>query len=140
MGWPGIRASLAAGGGAGGKEAGGEEAEAVEAGGKAGAEFVLRLPGALLRLKSSLLTAEHRVVSCAFLQLGGLGAGLCDIGSAEAAQEALLTVQRAAAAFKVALLRTIVDDKGVRCLLAGGVPGFAAEDDAWRAVSLSRDR
>jgi len=45
-------------------------------------------------------------------------------------------VQRAAAAFKVALLRTIVDDKGVRCLLAGGVPGFAAEDDAWRAVSL----
>ena len=47
MGWPGIRASLAAGGGAGGKEAGGEEAEAVEAGGKAGAEFVLRLPGAV---------------------------------------------------------------------------------------------
>ena len=39
-------------------------------------------------------------------------------------------------AHHAALVRTIVDDKGVRCLLACGLPGFAADDDAYRATTL----
>ena len=54
-----------------------------------------------------------------------------------AAQRAVLAVHSVATALRGAVLRLITDDKGTRFLISCGVPGFAAADDAWRALSIA---
>ena len=40
-------------------------------------------------------------------------------------------------ALRGAVLRLITDDKGTRFLISCGVPGYAAADDAWRALQIA---
>lgn len=74
----------------------------------------------------------------------GIRRGPCDIDDTRAAQLAVLAVHDVAARFRGAICRLITDDKGTRFLLACGVPGFAAQNDAnavslhaWRAVQIA---
>jgi class 3 adenylate cyclase/tetratricopeptide (TPR) repeat protein len=78
------------------------------------------------------IEAEHRQATVAFLRVAGTDA-LLDAhgpaGTAEAFDEVVRTVQRAADEHHVSFLETDIDDDGVRIILVAGAPETAGDDE-----------
>ena len=84
--------------------------------------------------QSGAWVAEHRRLVAVFTRIEGLGATACEVQRTDAAHATVCAVQRGVERHGGSITRLICDDKGVRFLIAFGLPGQAHDDDERRAV------
>jgi hypothetical protein len=84
-----------------------------------------------------LWVSEHRKLVTIFLKVLHLGPTPCEVAELDTVHRAVSAVQEAAIKHCGTVTRLICDDKGVRFLIAFGLPGQSSEDDERRAVLCS---
>ena len=89
--------------------------------------------------QSGAWVSEHRKLVSIFMKILGLGPKPCDVEDLQQIHQVVRAVQMAIHKFDGTITRLICDDKGVRFLIAFGLPGHLHEDDERRAVLASLD-
>ena len=84
-----------------------------------------------------LWVSEHRKLVTIFLKVLRLGPTPCEVSELGTVHRAVSAVQEAVIKHGGTVTRLICDDKGVRFLIAFGLPGQSSEDDERRAVLCS---
>ena len=84
-----------------------------------------------------LWVSEHRKLVTIFLKVLHLGPTPCEVAELDTVHRAVSTVQESVIKHGGTVTRLICDDKGVRFLIAFGLPGQSSEDDERRAVLCS---
>ncbi len=84
-----------------------------------------------------LWVSEHRKLVTMFLKVLHLGPTPCEVAELDTVHRAVSAVQEAVIKHGGTVTRLICDDKGVRFLIAFGLPGQSSEDDERRAVLCS---
>ncbi len=86
---------------------------------------------------SGLLLSSKRKLISVFMKVIGLGPNPCEVASLDTCQTAVLAVQEQLSKFDGINTRLICDDKGVRFLIAFGLPLHQDDDDEARAVKFA---
>jgi len=89
--------------------------------------------------QSGAWVSEHRKLVSIFMKILGLGPKPCDVEDLQQIHQVVRAVQMAIHKLDGTITRLICDDKGVRFLIAFGLPGHLHEDDERRAVLASLD-